>query len=64
MHWESSFNTNLESYLTNCECLAHTGTRATDYNTLENLHTATVTFNDVYVDFDVISHAESWDIGL
>jgi hypothetical protein len=35
---------------------------AGDYNSLEDLDTAAVTFNDVYVNLDVISGTEVWDV--
>jgi hypothetical protein len=35
---------------------------AGDYNSLEDLDTAAVTLNDVYVNLDVISGTEVWDV--
>jgi hypothetical protein len=60
--WESTLYANLEGDLTNGEGLADSVARATDYNTLEDLHTATVTFNNVYVNLYVVSNAEGRDV--
>jgi hypothetical protein len=62
VNWESTLNTNLEGDLTNGEGLANAVARATDYYALENLNTAAVTFDDVYVNLHVVSNAESWDV--
>jgi hypothetical protein len=36
----------------------------TNHNALENLDTAAVTFNDVYVNLYVVTSAEVWDVAL
>jgi hypothetical protein len=36
----------------------------TNYNALENLDTAAVTFNNVYVNLYVVTSTEVWDIAL
>jgi hypothetical protein len=62
VNWESTLNTNLERDLANGEGLANTVARATDYSSLENLNTAAVTFDDVYVNLYGVTNAEGWDV--
>jgi hypothetical protein len=62
VYWEGTLNAYLEGNLANGEGLADTVARATDYCALENLNTAAVTFNDVYVNLYGVTNAELWDV--
>jgi hypothetical protein len=62
VYWEGTLNADLERNLANGESLANSVAAAGDYNSLEDLDTAAVTFNDVYVNLDVISGTEVWDV--
>jgi hypothetical protein len=58
VHWESTLDANLERNLANGEGLADALARTTDYDALEDLNTAAVTFDDVYVNLHVVTDAE------
>jgi hypothetical protein len=62
VNWESTLNANLERNLANGEALANSVTRLADYDALENLNTAAVTFDDVYVNLNGVTGTESWDV--
>jgi len=62
VYWEGTLYAYLEGDLTNGEGLANTVARATDYCALENLNTAAVTFDDVYVNLYGVTNTESWDV--
>jgi hypothetical protein len=59
---EGTLYTDLERYLTNSEGLANRFARLADNDALENLDTAAVAFNDVYVNVDGVTNAERWDV--
>jgi hypothetical protein len=58
VHWEGTLNANLERNLTNGEGLANRFARTANYDALENLNTAAVTFDDVYVNLNGVTNAE------
>ena len=62
MHWESTLHTNAEGNLANGESLAHTGTLTTDANALEELGTLVAAFDNLYLNVQGVTWAESWDI--
>ena len=62
MYWEGTLNADLERDLANGEGFANSVSAAGDYDSLEDLDTATVTLNDVYVNLDVISGTEVWNV--
>jgi len=55
---EGTLNTHLEAHLADREGLANAVARTTDDNALEHLNTRTRTFDDVYVNLDVIAGTE------
>ena len=62
VYGELTLHTYLEGNLTNSEGLANAFTGATDNNTLENLDTRAVTFDDVYVNLYGVTGAEFWNV--
>jgi hypothetical protein len=62
VNWEGTLNTNTVRNLTDCEGFANSITLVTDYDSLENLKTALVTFNNANMDLELITSAELWDV--
>jgi hypothetical protein len=56
--WENSFNADAIRNFADCECLTDARTSARDNETLEDLDTALITFNDADVNFEFIAGAE------
>jgi hypothetical protein len=62
VNWEGTLDANLEGDLADGEGLANAVARATNGNALENLYTAAVTFDDVYVNLYGVTNTESWNV--
>jgi len=62
VHWKGTLNAYLERDLANSEGFTNSVAAAGGDNSLEDLDTAAVTLNDVYVNLDVVSGTEVRDV--
>jgi hypothetical protein len=62
MYWESTLNANTVGNFTNSESFTDAITLATDNNSLENLKTALVTFDNANMNLELIAGTKLWDV--
>jgi hypothetical protein len=62
VNWEGTLYAYLERNLANGKGLANGFARTTNNDSLENLNTAAVTFDDVYVNVNGVTNAESRNV--
>jgi hypothetical protein len=63
MDWELTFHTNTKGNFTNCVSLTDSATLATNHDTLENLDTGTVTFDNADVNLEVVAGTKFRNVG-